>query len=241
MVKNRPSYAFITGGAARIGRAVALELAKKGYSLVLHYNHSKEKIKITKSEAEALGATVRLLSFNFLKSPNYDELFQDLKNEGIGVEVLINSASLFEPSTFKGPGAHSLTDLFKINFTAAYDLTQAFTSHYLHGSVINFLDTKITKNTTQHFNYLLSKKLLQDFTQMAALELAPHFRVNGIAPGLILPPPGEDEHYLEALAEAIPLKKVGGLTPILQAVNFLLENTFVTGQTLYIDGGDHLL
>lgn len=241
MVKKTPPFVFITGGAARVGRAVALELAKKGYSLVLHYNHSKEKIKVTKKEAEALGATVRLLSFNFLESPNYPELFQHLKNEEIRVEALINSASFFEPSTLKKQGNHSLQALFTINFEAAYELTKAFATTYQQGSIINFLDTKVTKNITQHFDYLLSKKLLQDFTQMAALELAPHFRVNGIAPGLILPPPGEDDQYLEKLAATIPLKKVGGLTPILQAVNFLLENTFVTGQTLYIDGGDHLL
>ena len=83
--------------------------------------------------------------------------------------------------------------------------------------------------------------MLQEFTKISAVELAPNFRVNGIAPGLILPPEGKDEGYLWNLAENIPLKKIGNLDEINKAVQFIIESEFFTGQTLFIDGGEHLV
>ena len=82
---------------------------------------------------------------------------------------------------------------------------------------------------------------MQDFTKISAVELAPNFRVNGIAPGLILPPEGKDESYLLNLAKNIPLKTIGNLEEILKAVQFILDSPFFTGQTLFIDGGEHLV
>jgi NAD(P)-dependent dehydrogenase (short-subunit alcohol dehydrogenase family) len=82
---------------------------------------------------------------------------------------------------------------------------------------------------------------LKEFTKISAVELAPDIRVNGIAPGLILPPEGKDDSYLLNLAKDIPLKKVGNLEEILKAVQFILDSKFFTGQILYIDGGEHLM
>lgn len=234
-------YALVTGSADRIGKAIALRLAEKGYNLILHYNSSTGKAAGVKTEVEKRGMQAKLLQLNFTDNIDFDTLFADFKMEGIELEVLINSASDFRTSHFEDKGSALLNKEMKINFESAYLLTKAFASVYAQGQIINLLDTNTEKKQTKHLDYILSKKLLRDFTKLAAVELAPRFRVNGISPGLILPPENEDEKYLMALAKDIPLKTIGNSEQICKAVCFLLDSYFVTGQILYIDGGAHLL
>lgn len=236
-------YALVTGGADRIGKAVAIHLAKQGYHLLLHYNSSSEKAQKVKEEIESLetGVSAQLLQIDFLANNDFDQILEDLKKQNITLEVLVNCASDFIPSDFKKVGSELLDKELTINFKNPYLLTKAFARVYDKGNIINFIDTKVTKNHTVHLDYILSKKLLQDFTKISAVELAPNFRVNGIAPGLILPPEGKDESYLLNLAKNIPLKTIGNLEEILKAVQFILDSPFFTGQTLFIDGGEHLV
>ena len=236
-------YALVTGGADRIGKAVAIHLAKQGYHLLLHYNSSSEKAQKVKEEIESLetGVSAQLLQIDFLANNDFDQILEDLKKQNITLEVLVNCASDFIPSDFKKVGSELLDKELTINFKNPYLLTKAFARVYDKGNIINFIDTKVTKNHTFHLDYILSKKLLQDFTKISAVELAPNFRVNGIAPGLILPPEGKDESYLLNLAKNIPLKTIGNLEEILKAVQFILDSPFFTGQTLFIDGGEHLV
>ena len=237
------NYALVTGSADRIGKAVAIHLVKQNYNLVLHYNSSKDKAEKLKEEIESIyeDTKVELLQINFLKENNFDQIFQELKKKKIIIEVLVNCASDFIPSNFKEEGSELLDKEMTINFKIPYLLTKAFASVYGSGNIINFVDTKVEKNKTVHLDYILSKKLLKDFTKISAVELAPNIRVNGIGPGLILPPPGEDESYLLNLAKNIPLKTIGNLEEIIKAVQFILDSKFFTGQILYIDGGEHLV
>lgn len=237
------NYALITGSADRIGKAVAIHLAKQGYNLILHYNSSKEKAQKVKDEIESgySGLKVELLQINFLQENDFNQIFQDLKKKKITIEILVNCASDFIKSNFKEEGSELLDKEMTINFKIPYLLTKAFAKVYGKGNIINFVDTKVTKNSTVHLDYILSKKLLKDFTRISAVELAPDIRVNGIGPGLILPPEGEDESYLMNLAQNIPLKTIGDLEEILKAVQFILDSKFFTGQILYIDGGEHLV
>lgn len=236
-------YALVTGSAQRIGKAVAIHLAKKGYNLVLHYNSSKDKAQKLKEELESIYShlKVELLQINFLDENNFDQIFKELKKKKITIEVLVNCASDFIPSDFKEEGSELLDKEMAINFKNPYLLTKAFANVFGYGNIINFVDTKVAKNSTVHLDYILSKKLLKDFTKISAVELAPNIRVNGIAPGLILPPEGQDESYLLNLAKNIPLKTIGNLEEILKAVEFILDSKFFTGQILYIDGGEHLV
>ena len=128
-----------------------------------------------------------------------------------------------------------------VHVKAPYILTQEFARLCKAGSIINILDTHITENRTAHFDYLLSKKTLAAFTQQAAVSLAPKIRVNAIAPGLILPPVAEKADYLNRLAKKIPLKRKGNIENITHAVQFLAKNNYITGQVLFIDGGEHLI
>jgi NAD(P)-dependent dehydrogenase (short-subunit alcohol dehydrogenase family) len=110
-----------------------------------------------------------------------------------------------------------------------------------HGKIINLLDTRIQGYDRAHVAYILSKHMLAVLTKMCALEFAPAITVNGVAPGLILPPPGRDQGYLEQLAHATPLKRHGSPEDITRTAVYLLTSDFVTGQIIFVDGGRHLL
>jgi NAD(P)-dependent dehydrogenase (short-subunit alcohol dehydrogenase family) len=236
------TYALITGGSDRIGKAVAIHLAKEGYHLVLHYNSAKEKAENLQMHIESTyKVKVELLQINFLKENDFDRIFEDFKNKNITIEVLVNCASDFIPSSFNELGGELFDKEMTINLKIPYLLTKAFARVFGKGNIINFVDTKVAKNKTVHLDYILSKKLLKDFTKISAVELAPNIRVNAIAPGLILPPEGKDESYLLNLAKDIPLKTIGNLDEILKAFQFILDSYFFTGQILYIDGGEHLV
>ena len=109
------------------------------------------------------------------------------------------------------------------------------------GKVVNFIDAQVTGSDLAHASYILSKHLLATLTTMTALQYAHGIRVNAVAQGLILPPEGKDESYLDGLARSLPLKRHGGPPDIARAVLFLLESDFVTGQVVYVDGGRHLI
>ena len=236
------TYALITGGSDRIGKAVAIHLAKEGYHLVLHYNSAKEKAENLQMHIESTyKVKVELLQINFLKENDFDRIFEDFKRKSITIEVLVNCASDFIPSSFNEQGSELFDKEMTINLKIPYLLTKAFARVFGKGNIINFVDTKVAKNKTVHLDYILSKKLLKDFTKISAVELAPNIRVNAIAPGLILPPEGKDESYLLNLAKDIPLKTIGNMDEILKAFQFILDSYFFTGQILYIDGGEHLV
>lgn len=231
--------AIVTGGAARIGKSIALRLARLDYNIVLHYHTSEEKAQNVRKTIEQMGVLCHLVQTNLEEPEAGPALFDEIPEEW-EVEVLINNASIFQKSDFHTEGVKNLDKHYAINFRSPYSLTKAFIRHNSRGHIINLLDTKVEENHTEHLDYLLTKKLLKDFTLIAARELGPGFRVNGIAPGLILPPEGKDKDYLLKKAKDIPLQTVGDLTQIDNAVEFLIKNPFLTGQILYINGGEHL-
>lgn len=237
---NKNNYALVTGSSDRIGRSIALHLARMGYNLLLHYNHSKEKAEQLKDEIQSLGKSASCLKIDFLENNDFDTLFSSIKDNNQTIEILINNASDFTPSSFDTLGSELLFKQLKSNFESAYLLTKAFARIFNAGCIINILDTKITKHSSEHLDYILSKKLLSAMTKLAAIDLAPHFRINAIAPGIILPPKGKDEAYIQNLAKHIPLQKHGNLQDIQHTVQFLVESTFITGQIIYVDGGEHL-
>ena len=231
---------LVTGGAKRIGKAIALHLAKNGYDIALHYNTSEKEAKILTLEIKNIGQKCILFQHDFLKVTNGVNLIKKVKKKFPELSLLINNASVFNSGTFLKTDYKTLDKHFNINFKVPFFLSLDFAKLCKKGQIINMLDTNIIKRQSKYFAYTLSKKMLYEFTKMAAVELAPNIRVNAIAPGPILPPPRKDEEYLRLAGELVPLKRKGDIKNILQTLAFFLVNDYVTGQCIFVDGGKNL-
>jgi pteridine reductase len=234
--------ALITGGAKRIGKAMAKHLAASGWNIVVHFNSSE---KPAAELVEALQNKYRDQSFLTVKADlsrenEVENLIPSIISRVGNLELLINNASVFKPSGLAKTTGKLYNTHMDVNLKAPFILMRDFALHCKSGYIINLADTRITRNKTDYAAYSLSKKALWELTKMAALEFAPHIRVNAIAPGVTLPPEGENEDYLWKLAEKIPMQKPGGTTPILRSLDFILENSHLTGQLIFADGGENL-
>lgn len=231
--------ALITGAAKRIGKSISLLLAVLGFDIALHYNQSRKEAIETAGEIESYGVRCELFSCDLANEKKVRPLIADVRKQFPNLSLLINSASIFEKSTLADSKAFDRH--FNVNFKTPYILSCEFAKICKQGQIINFLDTHITQNKSLHTAYLLSKKSLAEFTKLAAVEFAPKIRVNAIAPGLILAPEGKKNDYLKRLAKQIPLQKAGNPNQIALTVQFLVESDYLTGQTIFVDGGENLL
>lgn len=232
--------ALVTGGARRIGRSIALALAKAGYDIALHYHSSGSEAAEIGRQIEALGRSRQLFSCDLNDTKQVRSLIPEVFKSLPHCNVLINNASIFQQARLLETDERIFERHWNINFKAPFFLTQDFARHCRSGQVINILDTKIVASHLDHFIYTLSKKALFEFTRMAAKELGPGIRVNGVSPGLILPPEGKDSADLDRKAAGIPLRRKGDLEELMAAVLFLVESPFITGDCIFVDGGEHL-
>jgi pteridine reductase len=239
--KKTCGTALVTGSAKRIGRAICQSLVKLGYRIALHYYRSFEDAKKLAAEIRQEGGRVELFPCDLSNENTTSQLIDQIHSSCPDLNLLINNASVFHKSNLKTGDLKSFHQHFDTNFKAPYILTRDFAQYCQNGHIINILDTHIVQNKTNYFTYLLSKKALAELTKMAALQLAPDIRVNAIAPGLILQPKREPSEYLNRLAQKIPLKEKGDISQITKSVEFLIENTYLTGQIIFNDGGEHLL
>lgn len=232
--------ALVTGSARRIGRAISLALAREGANVALHYSSSEQEIAELVAEIEALGVKSVTLRADLSDSAELVGLV-DRAREALGkIEILVNNASIFPSDTLETVEIESLERNLEINAWAPLVLTRAFAAQTERGHVVNLVDSRVSGFDHTHVSYILSKHVLAALTRMSALELAPGISVNGVSPGLILPPAGKDEAYVDRLAQTVPLKRRGAPEDIAAAVIFLVSSKFITGETIYVDGGRHL-
>lgn len=232
--------ALVTGGARRIGAAIARALAQRGYDVALHYLSSREPAEHIAREIEGMGRRCRLFRCDLSDHDATAELMPEVREHFTDLSVLVNNASIFERGTLRDTGRDLFERHFNINFKAPFFLIQAFAEGCARGQVINILDTRVSRSDPHHAAYTLSKKALLELTRMAARELGPGIRVNGVSPGMILPPPGGVVDELERRSAALPLQRIGDTDNLTAAVLFVLDNPFVTGECIYVDGGEHL-
>jgi pteridine reductase len=231
---------LVTGAARRIGRAVSLALGSRGADLVVHYSRSEEAAASLVAELEALGVRAHLLQADLATPEEAEALVSRARERAGGIDALVNNASIFEPEALDAAALDHLLRNVKVNAWAPFVLTRALARQSSHGKVVNLLDARLSGLDLAHAGYFLSKHLLAVITRMSAVAFAPRLSVNAVAPGLILPPPGEDEAYLARLARRLPLERHGGPEEVARAVVFLLESDFITGQVIFVDGGQHL-
>jgi pteridine reductase len=234
--------ALITGSAVRIGREMAFHLGEAGWNLALHYNSSLREVSILEAELKAKYPKQRFHSFraSLISEDATKELIPGVVNHFDRLDLLINNAAVFEPASLRNTSTEMLDRYWQINCRAPFILVHDFANLAEKGIIINIVDTRITKNDSGYFAYALSKKALWELTQMVAVELAPGFRVNAIAPGALLPPAGKDSEYLEKIASKTPLRTTVKISSILKSIDYILENESMTGQLLFCDGGAHL-
>ena len=233
--------ALVTGGARRLGRAVAVGLAGAGANVVVHYLKSAAAAETAVEEIEAAGRRGWTVRADLGKDRQVEELVaQSAELAGAAVDVLINSASIFPAGRLAEMTDEDLQPNLRINAYAPLRLSHAFADQGVGGHIVNFLDCRIVDYDREHAAYHLSKRMLFAMTRMLAADLAPTIQVNAVAPGLILPPAGEDDSYLARYAHTNILQRHGDAGEIVRAVLFLLESRFVTGQVIYVDGGRHM-
>lgn len=233
--------ALITGGGKRLGKAISLSLAERGYDIAIHYNHSSCEAEETAEIIRQKGQKAEIFQADLSQINEVRNLIPAVLETFPECSILVNSASIFENIGFSETTEEIFDRDFNTNFKAPFFLSQDFSKAENSELIINMLDMRINKIETEHFSYNLTKKALRDFTLMAAKELGPKIRVNGICPGPILPPPDKGIEYLEKIAENTPLKKPGNPDFIISAVEYILSNPYVTGQCLFVDGGQHLV
>lgn len=235
--------AIVTGGAVRLGRAISLALAREGANVYIHYNRSEGPAAQLRDEIIASGGTAAVGSGD-LSDPRTAGSIVDAAIEALGpVSVLVNSASGFPTDTLQDVSVDAWRRTMDLTLGSPIFLTQAFAERMdkeKMGAVVNVTDMKTDRPYLQHLSYVIAKGGVDTLTKAAALALAPHIRVNAVALGVILPPPGESEEYLSALAAELPLARAGGADVVADTVVYLARNDFVTGEIIRLDGGAHL-
>jgi hypothetical protein len=235
------TVALVTGAALRLGAAISRRLAAGGADLVLHCRASREAAEELAAEVRAAGRRAWVLAAD-LDDPAMAEALLPRAAEAAGgpVTVLVNNASIFPRDRVTDFTLADLEHNLRVNTWAPLVLSRALAAQGEPGVVVNLLDCRIHDYDEEHAAYHLSKRMLFSLTRMTALEFAPRVRVNAVAPGLILPPPGEDESFLERMAHTNPLHAHGSPGEVAAAVDYLVRAPFVTGQVIHVDGGRHM-
>lgn len=239
----RDKTVLVTGAARRIGRAITFGLVNAGCGVIAHFHGSENDAQELRQAVSAQGGQCWLVGADLERSSDVESLIERASTAAARpIDALINNAAIFPTDTLAPVSRESLARCLAVNAWAPLVLCQAFAKQTSRGHVINLLDEKILGYRFSHAAYQVSKHVLALLTNMLALDLAPGVVVNAIAPGLILPPPGQDESWLEHQARClVPLARPGRPEDIAEAAVFLLGSSYLTGQIIYVDGGRHLL
>jgi hypothetical protein len=230
----------VTGGAKRIGRAIALALVDEGASVVIHYSSSKKEAEELAGEIASRGVDSWTIQADFTNAEQRETLLDRAITKAGSLDLLINNASIFPSEKLSDVTFESMVSNMQVNAWTPFMLGREFTERMGRGMIINLLDSRISGYDWSHAGYIWSKHVLAVMTRMMALEYAPNVAVNAVAPGLILPPPGRDQSYPDRLTGTVPLQRHGEPEDVADAVVFLARSDFMTGEVVYVDGGRHL-
>lgn len=235
--------ALVTGGAVRIGRALAVALAGRGARVALHYGNSAEAAAMTVAAIHDLGGYAAAFQADLRNPSRTGELIDRVARQLGRIDILVNSAATFTPAGLADTSEAIWDEQFSVNLKAPFFLSRAFANHVgkeRPGQIVNIADWRAVRPDPKSLAYSLTKAGIVAMTMGLALALAPNIRVNAIAPGAILPPPGRDESYLEQLGKHIPMQRHGSPDEVSAALLYLVTAQFVTGEVLFVDGGEHL-
>ena len=230
--------ALITGGAVRVGRAISLALADKGYDLAVSYNSSREPAKDLQKCLEKKGRKVLLLEGDLSYPKTIKEVASSFQDNFQQLDLLVNNAANFFSTPLLDIDCDEWDKVMSVNLRAPHLLVKEFASLLTEcsGSVINISDHLGLNPRVSYAHHSIAKAGLLSLTRIQAVALAPRVRVNAIAPGLVLPPEGMDQERYEKEVDKTLLKRAGTLDDVTEAITFLLNSPNITGQTIVVDG-----
>ena len=239
---DRRPRALVTGAARRIGAAFALDLARRGWDVWIHYHTSEAEARALAAKIGALGRRGALVRADLSAPGGAEALVSHL--EEIPPSLIVHSASLWSEDSLATAERETWEASHLLHVWSAVVLSQAlarWSVDHDQGHLVTLLDSRLRDRDPSHFSYAFAKRQLAQLTRYLAAELAPGVRVNGLAPGLILKAEAASASVWEAAGKnSTPLARTGKTSDLVRALRYLNDNTFVTGQILAVDGGRHL-
>ncbi len=230
--------ALVTGAAHRLGKVFALTLAREGFDIILHYHHSEDEAIRTKAEIESVGRRVTLAQADLTHPADLNSLISNLEF----LNVLVNSAAFMPGGNVDLLSLENWDQSLDLNLRAPFLLAREVSQKMIDGGlIVNITDIGAQKTWSKYPSYTVSKAALESLTKILARALAPKIRVNAIAPGFVLQSDIVTTEEWQRLINRIPLKRPARPEEIGSALEFLLKNEYITGQTIVVDGGYSLV
>lgn len=242
--KTPPGTALVTGSGKRLGHAIAIALAEDGFDLALHYHQSEDEAIELSDQIETMGRRAYAIKADLAEPGRMAALLDDVLTALGPVSLLVNSASLFAKDSLSTMTLESWRRFIDVNLSSQVFLMKAFAGQPElppHSSIINMLDQQMSAPSPLFFSYAVAKIGFEGATKLAAFELAPDVRVNGIAPGLVLRSGKQTDASFIQYQQKMPLGEGLGTADIVKAVRYLIAANHVTGQILNVDSGQSLI
>ncbi len=234
--------ALVTGAARRLGRVLALTLAQRGYAIALHYYHSGQAAQDTAAAIRALGLPAYPLQADLRATAEIEALFAALDGLPHPLKVLVNSAAVMARADVRTVSTEEWNATLALNLTAPFLCARRAAERMSQGGlIVNVTDAGARRAWSGFPAYIVSKAGLEALTRLLARAYAPTVRVNAIAPGLVLPSEEMPAEEWQRLVARLPIPRPARESEIASALEFLLTNEYLTGQTLTVDGGYSLL
>jgi pteridine reductase len=243
-IELKGKVALVTGSARRVGRAIALELARQGMNQIVHHAHSDHDAEETASAVRALGVDAIIVKADLRQPADVLRLFETIRQHFGRLDLLVNSASNFKTGSILDISIEEWREVLDVNLTAPFLCCQhaarLMRESGVGGSIINIVDLSAFRPWKTYPHHSVSKAGLMALTEVLALSLGPDIRVNAIAPGPVLRDEGNSPEQWERIGQSLPLGHTGDPLDVAQAVVFLASQPFITGVTLRVDGGKYL-
>lgn len=230
--------ALVTGASRRLGKAFALALARKGHAILLHYNRAGAEAELVAGEIRRIGVPAHPVCADLRDERGLGLLFKELDRIDGTLKVVVNSAAEMPDSHRAEKTMESWDSVLDLNVRAPFFISRRASERMSDGGlIVNVSDVGARKAWSRFPEYTISKAALESATRLLARSLAPSIRVNAIAPGLILQSDVVSEQEWSRLVDRLPLRRPGTVEEVALALTFLLENEYITGQTIVVDGG----
>jgi NAD(P)-dependent dehydrogenase (short-subunit alcohol dehydrogenase family) len=240
----RGKIALITGSAKRIGRAAAIELARRGARIAVHYRSSEHQARETLQSIRQAGSDGVIFQADLIDMQAIDRMFKEIQEKLGGLDILVNSASVFNTGTAEDATPEHWNSQMEANARAPFFIAQNAARLMLargQGKIVNIVDVAGEIIWPGYFAYSVSKAALIAVNRGLAKAYAPSIQVNGIAPGPVLFPEHYTDEQKKSAIDRTLLKRAGSPIDVVNAIVFFIENDYITGEVIHVDGGRHIM